>query len=101
MTSQTLRLLAVMLESPANNFYGFALAKSAGLTTGTLYPILARLEAARWLASEWEKVDAAEAGRPRRRLYRLTGHGMDSGRRALNEHATRLGFGGATPRWSM
>lgn len=63
-------------------FHGFAVAKrlqeqeSAKRLTahGTLYKALARLEQAGLLESTWEDAQlAAAAGRPRRRLYRVTG----------------------------
>ena len=41
---------------------------------GTLYKALGRLEEFGLLASHWEDAAAAE-GRPRRRLYELTGEG--------------------------
>lgn len=65
-----------------DRFHGFRLAKviaeSDGARTltahGTLYKALARLEAAGLLVSAWEEPDAAAAeGRPRRRLYEVTG----------------------------
>ena len=65
--------------------HGFALAKrladrddSKKLTAhGTLYKALARLEDAGLLSSRWEDHEpAAEAGRPRRRLYRVTSAGQ-------------------------
>lgn len=68
----------------AEPFHGFELAKAladaAGARTltahGTLYKALGRLAGAGLLASDWEDAEAAlEAGRPRRRLYRLTGEG--------------------------
>jgi len=49
--------------------------ESTGLSSGTLYPILMRLDEAGWLESRWEKVDPARVGRPRRRLYRITALG--------------------------
>jgi PadR family transcriptional regulator, regulatory protein PadR len=64
--------------------HGFAIAKhltehgdSRKLTAhGTLYKALGRLEAAGLLESTWEEPDvAADAGRPRRRLYTVTGAG--------------------------
>lgn len=66
-----------------DTFHGFALAKvladdhGGSLTAhGTLYKALGRLEARGLLASEWEAPEIAVAeGRPRRRLYRLTGAG--------------------------
>ena len=63
-------------------FHGFGLARtmrersgSRALTGhGTLYKALGRLEELGLLASRWEDAAAAE-GRPRRRLYELTGEG--------------------------
>jgi PadR family transcriptional regulator, regulatory protein PadR len=63
-------------------FHGFALANamreqrgSRALTAhGTLYKALGRLEEFGLLVSHWEDAAAAE-GRPRRRLYALTGEG--------------------------
>jgi PadR family transcriptional regulator, regulatory protein PadR len=61
------------------------------LGSGTLYPLLQRLENAGWLKSEWEEVDPSEAGRPRRRLYKLTGHGQTRAVRELAELQTTAG----------
>jgi DNA-binding PadR family transcriptional regulator len=49
---------------------------SIGLASGTLYPILMRLEEAKWLRSRLEDVDPVKVGRPRRRLYRITPNGV-------------------------
>ena len=66
------------------DFHGFAIAKelrdgkqSQGLIAhGTLYKALSRLETGGLLESTLEDPDiAADAGRPRRRLYRITGPG--------------------------
>jgi DNA-binding PadR family transcriptional regulator len=67
------------------SFHGFQLAKAiadradarAALTAhGTLYKALSRMEAAGLLTSTWEDPDLAAAdGRPRRRLYQVTGAG--------------------------
>jgi len=64
-------------------FHGFGLAQalreqrgSRSLTAhGTLYKALGRLEEFGLLTSCWEDAAAAE-GRPRRRLYELTGRGV-------------------------
>jgi len=64
-------------------FHGFGLARtlreqrgSRSLTAhGTLYKALGRLEELGLLASRWEDATAAVEGRPRRRLYELTGEG--------------------------
>jgi PadR family transcriptional regulator PadR len=76
LTSQMLRVLRVVLEAPTATWYGLELARRADLKTGTVYPILARLEGIGWLDSEWEEVDPSKEGRPRRRLYRLSGEGQ-------------------------
>jgi PadR family transcriptional regulator, regulatory protein PadR len=71
----------------APEFHGFQLAKQVAgggpagpraLTGhGTLYKALQRLEAAGLLASRWEDAGLAAAeGRPRRRLYEVTGAGV-------------------------
>jgi Transcriptional regulator PadR-like family len=64
---------------------GSDISKQTGMLSGTLYPILMRLERARWLESEWENLDEGEAGRPRRRFYRFTGLGYNKSRAALAE----------------
>jgi DNA-binding PadR family transcriptional regulator len=73
-------------------FHGFELAKaladasgSRALTAhGTLYKALARLAERGLLEAEWEDpAIALDEGRPRRRLYRITGAGA---RRLAAEH---------------
>jgi DNA-binding PadR family transcriptional regulator len=74
--------LALRREGHAT-FHGFGLAHamreqrgSRKLTAhGTLYKALGRLEEFGLLASRWEDATAVE-GRPRRRLYELTGQGV-------------------------
>lgn len=77
-------------------FHGFELAKQLrgddrSLTAhGTLYKALHRMERAGWLESEWEDADAAvAAGRPRRRLYAITGTGREALARAARARAPR------------
>ena len=77
--------LDVLLDDPTGQHHGFAVAKAAGLQTGTLYPIMARLERAGWMTSNWEDGDPAARG-PRRRLYRLTDEGAVAAHAALREH---------------
>jgi PadR family transcriptional regulator, regulatory protein PadR len=80
------------LRSGQATFHGFGLAQtmreqsgSRSLTGhGTLYKALARLEEFGLLASRWEDAAVAE-GRPRRRLYELTGQGARVAEQALAE----------------
>ena len=75
-------------------FHGFGLAQmmreqsgSRALTGhGTLYKALSRLEEFGLLTSRWEHVAAAE-GRPRRRLYELTGQGARLAEQAIADSA--------------
>jgi PadR family transcriptional regulator PadR len=75
-TLQTLRVLEAFLDQPSQSLSGSDVQKRSGLASGTLYPILLRLEAAGWFVSRWETVDPSAVGRPRRRLYRLTSAGL-------------------------
>jgi len=76
MSLQTLRVLEVFLEDPSEQRSGADVNHACGIASGTLYPILLRLEAAGWFVSRWETIDPSSAGRPRRRLYRLTSTGL-------------------------
>ncbi len=73
---QTLRVLEAFLENPTDSLSGSDVQKRSDIASGTLYPILLRLESAGWFASRWEAVDPVTVGRPRRRLYRLTPNGL-------------------------
>jgi PadR family transcriptional regulator, regulatory protein PadR len=89
-TRQMLQVLAAMLERPSEEFYGMELIGKTGLKSGTLYPVLARLERTNWLTSNWETTDPKAAGRPRRRFYRLTAEGEPAARRELNRARAEL-----------
>ena len=85
LTQPTLKVMRLLLEKPAERRFGAEISRATKVGPGTLYPMLARLEHARWLSGEWEAVDPRQAGRPRRRLYRLTDIGENNGRAALTE----------------
>jgi PadR family transcriptional regulator, regulatory protein PadR len=76
MSLQTLRVLEAFLENPTDELSGADVQRRCGIASGTLYPILLRLESAGWFVSRWETIDPASAGRPRRRLYHLTASGL-------------------------
>ena len=84
MTLPTQLVLGEMIADPTRRIYGFELCAATGQPSGTVYPILARLEGLRWLESEWEEPDVhVPEGRPRRRYYRLTEDGAAKARTAL------------------
>ena len=92
--AEILGVALAMLRSGEAAFHGFGLAQtmreqsaSRALTGhGTLYKALSRLEQFGLLTSRWEDAAAAE-GRPRRRLYELTGQGARVARQALADNA--------------
>jgi PadR family transcriptional regulator PadR len=69
---------------------GAEIGRVTDLASGTLYPILFRLERAKWLQSEWEDCDPSALGRPRRRLYRITGVGFRKAKAEFRELVTPL-----------
>lgn len=82
-TDATLDVLEILLDG-GDDLYGLKIAKAAGRPTGSVFPILARLEGAGWAVSEWETGDAADRG-PRRRFYRLSPDGMVRARELVRQ----------------
>jgi|ERR1051325_11022810 DNA-binding PadR family transcriptional regulator len=67
--------------------YGFDIMDGTGLQSGTVYPILRRLEDAGMLRSRWEAVgNARDEQRPPRRYYQVTGAGL----RALDDATAKF-----------
>jgi len=86
-----LKLVRFLVDQPTVGRSGAEISRVIKVSSGTLYPLLARLEAAGWLKSEWENIEPSEAGRPRRRYYRLTALGQT---KALGElSGVQLGQG--------
>lgn len=92
--TEILELALSLRRSGQSSVHGFGLAPamrerkgSRSLTAhGTLYKALGRLEEFGLLASRWEDAEAAE-GRPRRRLYELTGEGAEVAARVSADEA--------------
>lgn len=93
---QTLKVLKVMMENPTSDYYGLELTERAGIKSGTLYPVLIRLERHGWLESDWENIDPRVAGRRPRRYYRLTPFGL---KRAREELTDNQAFFSRQPGW--
>ena len=85
MTAETQRVLLAMLAEPSMEHYGLELANTAGLKSGTLYPILSRLEAEGWISGSWEQIDPHVEGRRPRRYYRLTASGTFAAERVRQD----------------
>jgi DNA-binding PadR family transcriptional regulator len=67
-------VLGALLESD-EAVWGLNVSVATGRPTGTVYPLLVRLEQAALVTSDWEA--ANERPGPRRRLYALTPEGQD------------------------
>jgi PadR family transcriptional regulator PadR len=85
MTGPTLKIIGQLMTAPHKGLSGADISKATGLPSGTLYPILFRLEKAKWLDSEWEDGNPSEMGRPRKRLYRFTPLGAQSSKAAFQD----------------
>ena len=86
-SKQTEALLAALLANEAGWRYGYDLSRETALKSGTLYPILMRLEAQGWLEASWE--DEPALGKPRRHLYRLSTLGVGEASQMLAANALR------------
>lgn len=75
----TRAVLEALVEAAPGWSHGYELCRLTGLKSGTLYPLLIRLESQGYLVAEWQ---APEPGRPPRHAYRLTAEG--------HQHATRI-----------
>lgn len=95
---QTQRVLAILLHGPAAEYYGYQLLRMARLSSGTLYPILRRLEDRGWVGSRWAEPVAENT--PRRRYYSLTAIGREATEadaQALLNLVATLDLGGSRP----
>jgi len=85
LTYQTLKVLRLFVDQPRRQMAGADIARLTKLGSGTLYPILNRFEKAGWLTSCWEISEPSNLGRPRKRLYQITGIGQQSVVAALRD----------------
>jgi DNA-binding PadR family transcriptional regulator len=91
MSAHTLKVLGALLSSGRDELSGAEIGRTTKLASGTLYPILLRLEKAGWLQSRWEAEDASSLGRPRRRLYLVTAVGAQKAAAAFKDLEPALG----------
>jgi DNA-binding PadR family transcriptional regulator len=82
----TIDVLTVLLDSREPR-WGLELIKATARPSGTVYPLLDRLERAGWVESSWDN-DVGRPG-PRRRMYRLTPDGTVAARAALSKVSAR------------
>ena len=78
---QSLNLFRAFLAEPEAWHYGYGLSKATHLKSGTLYPMLMRLQSQGLLDARWE--ESAAPGRPPRHLYRLNRGGIAAAHAAM------------------
>ena len=86
-TSLSFGAAAILHAIASGRQFGFDIMEATGLTSGTVYPALDRLETAGYLRSKWENEAAAHAdGRPARRYFTLTASGATALGAALEKY---------------
>jgi PadR family transcriptional regulator PadR len=84
MSPHTIAVLRALADGAT---YGFDVMDATGLASGTVYPILSRVERRGFVEASWEDPEShRSAGRPARKYYRLT----KDGRRALAAAVDRM-----------
>lgn len=87
MTGPTIAVLAILLET-GRQASGSEIGRASNLMSGTLYPVLHRLEQAGWIEGADEDVDPHVVGRPRKRFYSL----RQEARRAAMQATAKIGY---------
>lgn len=73
----SLGTVAILHAVASGSRFGFDIMDATGLTSGTVYPALDRLESMGLVTSEWEEAGIAHREkRPPRRYFRLTADGV-------------------------
>jgi PadR family transcriptional regulator PadR len=77
-----------VLQALASGYhYGFDIMDATGLPSGTVYPILRRLDGEALVQSNWEKqAEAQKEVRPPRRYYAITAAGQKMLAAAIERH---------------
>ncbi len=94
---ETKLVLQALLDAPSEETYGLEVTRATGLSPGSAYAILRRLQDEGLLEGRWEQIDASAERRPPRFYYRLTG----AGRRVAHAETTekRQALRGLMPGW--
>ena len=90
----------VMLAVSRGVRYGFDIMDTSELPSGTVYPILSRLEKAGYIRGRWEPAETAQRDkRPTRRYYEISAAGSKALARSVDHYRTLGGLSlNPTPR---
>ncbi|OIJ69802.1 PadR family transcriptional regulator [Streptomyces mangrovisoli] len=112
LTPAAVRLAQTFLEDPTRRFYATELMEAAHVSSGSLYPALARMEKSGWVAAADENDVEGEdegngdpaprkRGRPARRYYWMTGDGVREAHLALVELSESVRPPASSPGWLL
>ena len=88
MTRATMKVLEALDQAPPElEMYGLRICQRTGLGSGTVYPVLDRLERAGWVTGTW--VESKLAPGPARRRYTVSEGGRGGLRRARRMRQAR------------
>lgn len=80
-SKQKLLLLGALFDRAPQWCHGYDLMKQTGLLSGTLYPLLMRMQEEGLVQAQWCAPE--QPGRPARHVYRLTATGLQGARAAI------------------
>ncbi|MFJ9105656.1 PadR family transcriptional regulator [Streptomyces sp. NPDC102405] len=100
LTPAMVRIIQAYLEDPTTPMFATELMTRARVGSGSLYPALARMEAAGWIVQEKEDIDPSEEGRPARRYFSMTGKGAAEAHVALVELSESVRPPANSPGWN-
>jgi PadR family transcriptional regulator PadR len=79
--------VAILQAMEGGRRFGFDIMDATGLTSGTVYPALERLEELGYVRSKWENEAAAHReGRPARRYFEITASGIKALAESLDRY---------------
>jgi PadR family transcriptional regulator PadR len=96
-TEPLLDVLEVLLDARDHELYGWAITKATKRSSPTIYKILERLTDYGMVDARWED-HHPDVNKPRRRFYRLTGHGAAAATQLLQERRAQRPGPSARPR---
>ncbi|MEZ0113762.1 PadR family transcriptional regulator PadR [Catenulispora sp. EB89] len=92
LTRTTRAVLQVLCDGFEDDLWGLRICHLTRLPSGTVYPLLTRLDDLGWVEARWEDigVGAERSTGPRRRFYRLSPDGLIQARAALTTESTKF-----------
>lgn len=87
MSPQLQLVVRCALAACGGEWYGLEIVKATGLTQGSVYPMIARLERWGWVTVRYEsRREVGDGRRPGRRYLRFTESGSAAARAALDSN---------------